>query len=265
MISDFGLGLPIGRDVSELQPIICPQSAVTDYEISESFRANSAKSPLSIKAVVRASGVCADEFRRMIGFEGSASLSKFREQLYPRYYPEATRNGQLEWRDDRERNEFTFAECYTVPKSFARLNEPGVYGLRITAHLMQQILVFPDSQGRKHPLALAHPRSLVHHISCEFETVYGSGKEFISVETREFRFEVRVSRQPGRDRYIATSTEVSQTKSRRTSLNTIERKSARRSAPRRSLSTFQRIAGLDGEITPMKRCCRQRKTRPWRK
>jgi len=200
-LPDFGTGLPLDPAVTELEPVFPSKEAAGRYELTETLRLRSSASPLRLKAVLQATGSYADELRRRIAFDGVNALSQSREQLYQSVYVNVSRETELEWRDDRDRNELVIADSYVIPKSVVQFAEPGVCGTRITAHLIRGLMGFHDTEKRKQPLALPHPCSVHHRIVCDFETIYGHGKQVLSVETREFRLELRCTRTAGRVSY----------------------------------------------------------------
>ena len=165
-IPDFGLALPIGPNVKELEPV--PTSPSKDYyHLRESFRLDTTGRPPLLRVAVSASGSEADRFRAAIALDGAEAVSRFREGFYRRLFPQVRRLDALEWRDDRNKNEVLIAESYELPGAMISVPSQNAFFFRFRSYLVQSYLAYPESAKRKLPLELPPRVRLEHFIDLE--------------------------------------------------------------------------------------------------
>ena len=194
VLPEYSLGLPIEANVTALEPIIPATDSTGLYEIRESLHLGSSASPLGLAVITTATGSYADALRQQLAFDGAAAVSQAREQFYQRIYPKARRQDELEWRDDRLRNELVLADAYLIPDAVVPMGEPGVCGVQVVAHAIRSAIAFNDSEHRKEPLGLPFPCRIEQRIECQFQTLIGARRESLRVRTDEFSFAVKCSR-----------------------------------------------------------------------
>jgi Domain of Unknown Function with PDB structure (DUF3857)/Transglutaminase-like superfamily len=189
-VSAFGMGLPIALDTTELEPIAPASAADGSYEIVESFRLDSSASPLRLYATVAATGGYADRLRQQLVFDGGAATATAREQFYERIYAGVRRHADLEWRDDRERNELVLADAFVLPGAVVATAEPGVCGFSVCLHAIQASIGFQESDRRKHPLAVPFPCNVKHRLEFDFETLFRARNVRDKIGSDAFSFEL---------------------------------------------------------------------------
>jgi hypothetical protein len=203
-IPAYGFGLPIGPGVTDLEPIMRAPKVEDRYDSREILRLD-AGTDIHLTTVVRATGRFADQMRYQHVFEGAAATDREREQFYQRLFNSARRLTPSEVRDNRDTNEFAFAETFQIPRVVVSVDQSaGVTGFRYDAHLIQQFLVFPDIPKRASPLALAGPCVIEQRIECEFPTLVQVGTRAGNLFTPQLTFDAKV-RQAG-DRTVLAYT-----------------------------------------------------------
>lgn len=186
----FGMGLPIGPDVQGLERIEADPESHGSHDLLESFRLQSSTSQLHLFISGKLTGSHADGLRQALSFNGSTATAAARQKFYERLYPSAERHTDLEWRDDRDRNEIVLAEAYVLPNLLVAAPQPGVLGFRVHIHGIQAVLGFHDSERRKHPLALPFPNVIAHRVEFAFETLFQMHTVRETTRTNAFSFEL---------------------------------------------------------------------------
>jgi hypothetical protein len=160
--------------------------------------------------LVRAIGAEADNLRCSLALEGAEAVGRNREKFYQGYFPDLRRNGELQCRDDRRRNEVTIAASYDVQNPFA--NAEGRDRLfQYRAHLIQSVLGLPSNGQRRQPLALRHPCEFRHTIDVHSPAIKAQRHDRKRPPGMEFFFEVDVRSGPGRisfDYTVRTTTDA---------------------------------------------------------
>jgi hypothetical protein len=186
----FGMGLPISPDTTDLEPLASTSSSGSAYDLTETFRLEKSSSPLHLYVTIVATGSYADGLRQKLTFDGGAATATGREQFYQQVYSKLRRHADLEWRDNRERNELVLAEAYVLPEAIVAAGEPGVCGFGVCAHAIQSMLSLPDNDRRKHPLALPFPINVKQRIEFEFQTLFRMHSLRETTRTEEFSFQL---------------------------------------------------------------------------
>ena len=184
----FGKGLPVEPEAVDLEPIASADGVDGIYRVHESFRFESRRLPMILATATTTTGAYADDVRRQMTFEGTTAIGKGREQFYQRLFPGAARHAELEWRDDRERNEVILADAYVLPENFTTRVEPGIGGFFAAAHVIRSAIGFQDMEERRHPLGVPFPCHVEHVLECEFEAIGTGAARFPALKTDAFTF-----------------------------------------------------------------------------
>jgi hypothetical protein len=102
-IPRFGLGLPLGPGVTNLEPITSPERVRHALEIHEAFYLDTSGRASVMTVLITATGLEADHLRSSLALEGAEAVARSRDKLYREFFPDLKRAGELEWRDYRER------------------------------------------------------------------------------------------------------------------------------------------------------------------
>ncbi len=187
-VGDFRTGLPIGPGVADLERIASVTSLSDVYELRESFMVDTAGRPSALKVMVKAAGAEADSLRRDFALEGEAEVARKREQFYRQFFPDLRRLGALEWRDDRARNELVIADMFEMRTATAPGREAQTCVFEYRSHLIQSLLGFSDTGGRKQPFAIRFPCQVHHWIEVESPALEGAPPQTTAVRDAAFRF-----------------------------------------------------------------------------
>jgi hypothetical protein len=192
----FGLGLPIGPGVTELEEIV-PEKPTDFRELKETFLLDTSGRPSTLRVQVVARGREADMWRHALKFEGETHFARGREQFYQRHFSGLKRVGSLEWQDDRERNELQISEVFDVQGLVLPLHNGRIFFFRLWAHSIHSLLGFAETEKRKHPWALPYPCHQRHIIEIDSSGLPMNLVRTSRVESQAFRFTCHVQQRQG--------------------------------------------------------------------
>ncbi|MCE9609635.1 MAG: DUF3857 domain-containing transglutaminase family protein [Chthoniobacter sp.] len=192
-LPEFGLGLPISLGVTALEVVDSPPDGRSNSTLHESFYIDTKTNVATLHVLYTARGQAADSMRRDIGHRGSYALAEHRLQWYRSTIVGIERLAEMQIRDDREQNELLLGETYRWRNATMSSDESGVCVFQHFAHLVQGIIVFPDSTDRIHPLALFYPCVAEHRIECITEGHLRADCGGINVTTGAFRVRASLS------------------------------------------------------------------------
>lgn len=192
----YKLGLPIGPGVDDLEEITSER--VDDFrELKETFSIATTGRPSTLRVHVIARGREADQWRNFLRFDGETRFAKLREQHYQQLFSGAKRIGNLEWHDDRERNELEIGELFDIPDLTVRVGQNRQYYFRLLAHSIIAVLGYSESEKRKHPWALPFPCHIRHIIEIDSASVPQNLARGARLDGRAFRFGCQVQQRSG--------------------------------------------------------------------
>ncbi len=167
-VPDFGLGLPITPDSTQLAKP--PVAAIPSlYEIKEHFLVDTTGKSSSLAIVITTHGFEADILRLQFANEGVDAIAKRRLETCERRFPEVKRVENLQFRDDRENNEFVLSEVFEINGFLLVENPPAFCWIPIQNWALSGVLpVLSEAEPvRKMPLALPHPCKVVYKFEIE--------------------------------------------------------------------------------------------------
>jgi hypothetical protein len=162
VIRDFGVGLPVTRDGPGL--IEAPELAVESnvYQIKESVLLDTSGEPSMLGIVIMARGSHAEDLRREFEKHGAGDVARRRLQKCVDRFIDVKRVGALEYRDNRADNEFFLAEVFEIKNFLKEDSQSSWFKLEVSAEIVANLLPMPIAGLRHSPLALPHPRHVVH-------------------------------------------------------------------------------------------------------
>ena len=197
-LTDFRCGLPIGPGVAGLDRVSAITSISDRLELRESFMIDTAGRPSALKVVVKGIGADAETLRRELHMEGAEAFAQRREQSYRQIFPDIKRVAELEWRDDRARNEFVVAEMFEMRSVVASGPDLQSRVVQYRSNLIQSLLGFSETGARRQPFALRCPCEVEHWIEIESQALEGAPPTTTPVRDVAFRFNCEFNRQFGR-------------------------------------------------------------------
>src|SRR6185369_4712952 len=132
-----------------------------------SFLVDTTGDPSFLAVTVTAKGFYAENLRMEFASESLETISKRRLQACVQKYFEARRVGQLQYRDDREANEFVVAELFEINSFLLGDENSDVCWLQIQSSALIGMLPAPPLAPRRTPLALPYPCKVVHVVEVE--------------------------------------------------------------------------------------------------
>ena len=193
----FGHGLPVDLCNNSLR--VQPGSLKGGmYSLSETVLLDTTRVGSSmVEQRVRVEGPQADNLRRVRLAQGNEAFAKEREQQMQRRYSKAKRLGELEWRDDRERNVCELAEAFEIGMAVY----PDEGGKRavfdVPANLILQCFALPEEKSRRGPWSMPYPFEVRHKITLTSPSMRsGTGKRRLWDEP-EFEAHTEEPRQRG--------------------------------------------------------------------
>ena len=203
--SDFQLGLRIATDGSDrLTSIPQPESKEPLLEVRETFLLDTSGQPSILQMIIKGLDGEADRLRRYISREGPIAIARQQEQIYRNAFHELRRIGELEWHDNRDRNEVAFAVAFELPRTFAGMANAQHLIFRWRAHLVSSVLSVGDLSNRKQPVALPYPCHHAHIIELQSPGLLAGEDARVSVETSFAKAFVEARRAPGQHRVRLT-------------------------------------------------------------
>jgi transglutaminase-like putative cysteine protease len=180
-LPDYEAGLPIDAQCSGLVEISPRGRGLDRFDIRETILLDTRKAPSTVAVCVNATGQQADSFRREINSTGVEGLAKRRAQIYTGRFGQATRQGTITYRDDRERNIFCFAEIYEIDGFLRRSRDTHFCVFQTPRHLVNELFHVPETEpSRLDDWWIPYPCDLNHRIE-----VYFSTKLNVEADTRK--------------------------------------------------------------------------------
>jgi hypothetical protein len=177
MLPDFGFGLPVDPNATEL--VSAPKASLPagSYEVKDSILLDTAGNSSHLGVLVTAKGIYAEQVRAEFETAGSVEVSKKRLQACANRFYRAARAGEMQWRDDREKNEFVIAEVFEID-GFLR-KEANCCLFEIRSEVAAALRVAPQIV-RRDPLELPYPCHQTHIVEIDFQ-----GLDFVRIHPYE--------------------------------------------------------------------------------
>ncbi len=167
-ISDFGVGLPIDAGASELVPVPKASLPSGTFDVKETFLLDTTGGSSHLAVLVTATGIHADSFRYEFANESLEAIAKKRLQACANQYSKAGYIGKLEYRDDRELNEFVIAEVFEIIGFIHEDKATQTCLVKIAGGLASGALALPSAATRRGPFALPFPCHRTHTVQIDF-------------------------------------------------------------------------------------------------
>ncbi len=167
-ISDFGMGLPIDAETTALVPVPKASLPSGTYELKESFLLDTAGHPSFFAQVGIATGGHADSLRWEFANEGVETVAKRRLQACANRFSWATRVGPLQYRDNREANEFVIAEVFEITGFLKEDRKSNTCPFLIQSDITSETLLSPPLAPRRSPFVLPFPYHVTHTVEIDF-------------------------------------------------------------------------------------------------
>ncbi len=200
-VPDFGLGLPVDAIATGLVPVPKGSLPTGSYELKESFILDTSGHPSCLGVLVTARGFYAEGLRMEFEKEGIDGVARKRLQVCANRFSNASRLGQLQFRDDRDANECVLAEAFEI-KDFLKPDRTPNTCLFFIQGQAAAGFSRPTEAQRQNPFALPFPCNQTHIVELEFAAMppaslppvqTGSQYFAFSRRTQELRHYLRVT------------------------------------------------------------------------
>jgi hypothetical protein len=165
VIPDYGAGLPIdpeSRELVKAPPSPLNQSA---FELTESLLLDTKGGPSLLAISVRAAGTYAENLRQQFECCALEEIARERQEACRQRFGTIERHGELQFRNDRDTNQFWIAETFEIPTPLIPAGEtPETIRFSLPSNIILNSLSMPDVTNRRTPLALPYPSNLTHAI-----------------------------------------------------------------------------------------------------
>jgi hypothetical protein len=165
VIADYGAGLPIDPKAGAL--VKAPASALNQsaFELKESLLLDTKGGPSLLAISVRASGTYAENLRQQFECCSVEEIARERLEACRQRFGTVGRQGELQFRNDRDTNQFWIAEMFEIPTALIPAGEtPETIRFSLPSNIILSSLGMPDVTNRRTPLALPYPSNLTHVI-----------------------------------------------------------------------------------------------------
>jgi hypothetical protein len=154
----YGYALPVKAGSTALVHMPVQTAAEPDASLVEEFEVPSdPKGPLSLTVTATYLGSEAERLRYRLSATSVASLQRSYDDQYGRSYPGAYRQGSMEVHDERERNEVSVINRFSVDHQDLVSASPGER-FHLDADFIDGFLPTPPLHGRQFPVLLDFPR-----------------------------------------------------------------------------------------------------------
>ena len=188
MVGDFGFGLPVDANATELVSVPKGSLPTGSYELKDSFLLDTSGSPSHLAVQVTAKGIYAEQMRAEIENGGVSAVSKRRLQACADRFCRAARVGELQWRDEREKNELVLVEVFEI-EGFLK-NDPQTNSLvfEIRSDATAGMLLLPPQINRRDPFALPFPCRQSHTVEIDFLGLEVTKVQSFESDSKFFKF-----------------------------------------------------------------------------
>jgi hypothetical protein len=163
-VMDFGFGLPVDPESAELVAVPNVSLPAGSFELKESFILDTAGNSSFVAVVVKAQGFYANALRFEFANDGLEAAAKKRLQICANRFSNAKRIGELQYRDERESNEFLLAEVFEISGFLKRDAPDKSCFFLIPSDALGVTLMRPSPAPRRNAFALPFPCHCVHTV-----------------------------------------------------------------------------------------------------
>jgi len=196
-VPDYGLGLPVDAATTELAPVPKASLVAGSLDIKETLVLDTSGGSSYFATLITAKGPYADRFRRDFANESFEALSKNRlQRCANQFYCKATRINQLEYRDERDINEFVFSEAFEIYDWIKEDKASRTYTLLINSNVTSGALAKPGLAPRREPFALPYPCNRTHAIEIECGSLGSVSLPMVQIGNRFLSFSRRTRSWP---------------------------------------------------------------------
>ena len=153
--NDYGNALVIGMDQDALTAVGWPSGYANTYDVRDRFEIASFSQPADLVSELTLGQAGADRYRALRANIPKEEFDRIFHADYLRMFPTAEVVGELEVRDDQERNRLTVIRRYRIPELFGY--EEGRFKFSVISPLALDILRQPEVQRRTTPFSLPYP------------------------------------------------------------------------------------------------------------
>lgn len=166
-LADFAFGLPVDNSGEGLvaQPQISDRSNL--IELQETILLDTRNGLSRLAVIQQNEGNYADGLRQQITLKGSGEMARQRAQSTAGRFRDAQRFGELQFRDDRENNQFVLAETFEFRPVFGGHANPQLCRFQMPTNWITGVVALPEKVERKTPFALPYPCRIAHTIDIE--------------------------------------------------------------------------------------------------
>lgn len=165
-LSDYGMGLPVAKGVTALQPVAPPREANDGVEVVERFVPTADGGTVVFSIETRYNGASADYQRRSTASQRSEELARRYAEYYRKRYGELEVITAPKIEDDPVVNRLVVRESYRLKAPF-QTQSSGIRSLEVYAEALQAVSALPSSIDRTGPLGYAAPGRYRHEISVQ--------------------------------------------------------------------------------------------------
>ncbi len=185
-VPDYGYGLAVASGEEDLVKFGGHQGRPPDVEMTEKFISAGREEPAELTVETRASGRAADDLRAEFAANSTAEMAKSYLDYYAASYPAIESAGDLDVRDDTNRNEFTVVEKYRIPGFWTLQEDEQAYTAEFFADAVYDQIPMPRTKIRTSPFALEHPNRVRERIEVSLPEPWPDVSEKDTVTTAAF-------------------------------------------------------------------------------
>ena len=169
-VPHFALGLPVDPDATGLVAISQVEQSHL-YDLRERVLLDTANNPSLMEVVLHAEGNQADNLRHQLKKSGMEGMAAQRLQAMINRFGNATRVGEIKYRDDRAANRFVLAEVFEIKFYMTQHANPKLCRVNLPSHWLGRVLLMPEKKERQAPFLLPCPCSIKYLIEVECQAI----------------------------------------------------------------------------------------------
>jgi uncharacterized membrane protein len=167
------------------------QGKIPTIAVVDKFTAKGQDEPALLEVDTTASGGAADDFREQFATNTIEETKKSYLNFYAATYPRIESGGDLDIRDDTERNVITTVERYRVPGFWALLPDKRNYRAKLFPEYVYDLIPMPKTRIRTSPFAVEYPKNVEERIEVSLPEPWPEKEEAENITTAAFQMKTR--------------------------------------------------------------------------
>lgn len=178
----LGKALIVKAGAGELVDVIPASLDSPRTEVHARYVLPTVGGPATMTVKTSYSGRDADDVRASLSGESREQTERSYRNYYGRIHPGLESVRKLIVRDDEENNVLSTEEAYRIPSPWTLSEDGTTWTAAFRASEIEPLLIEPERSERESPLAIDHPRHVIHRITLELPADWDVATGVMEVE-----------------------------------------------------------------------------------